>query len=120
MNCVEFFVHDDGNTKAHSEQEESIASKLGKRWKVIVFYMFYIEMIRILFFLKKCIEIVQLPHVLYAKEVQETYLKKTTQILLSCNTCGAMVSAHFPHGFNAFFMSNQHESFYQLTCVKKT
>ena len=57
---------------------------------------------------------------LYAKEVQEIYLKKTAQILLSSNMCGAMVSARFPHGFNAFFMWNQHESFYQLNCVKRT
>ena len=40
--------------------------ELGKRWKVIVFCIFYIEMI-----------IVQLPHVLYAKNIQETYLENT-------------------------------------------
>jgi hypothetical protein len=51
--------------------------------------MFYIEMITILFLHYNCIEIVQFPHVLYAKNIQEMYFFKTTQILLPHNLCGA-------------------------------
>jgi hypothetical protein len=51
--------------------------ELGKRWKI---NFFYIEMIIILFLHKNHIEIVQLPHVLYAKNVQEKYLEEIAQI----------------------------------------
>jgi hypothetical protein len=81
--------------------------------------MFYIEMITILFLHKRLIEIVQFPHVLYPKDIQEMYLEKTTQILTSCNTCGATFFVHCPHCFNAIFIWKQHESFYQHNLRKK-
>jgi hypothetical protein len=59
-------------------------------------------------------EIIQPPHVLYAKDVQEMHLENSAQILLPHNTCGATLSACFLQYFNAIFMWKQHEPFYQF------
>jgi hypothetical protein len=81
--------------------------------------MFYIEMISILFLHYKYIEVVQLPHVVYAKNIQDTDLEKTVQILLPRNAYGTTFSARFPYCFNAFFVWKQHEPFYQHNLCKK-
>jgi hypothetical protein len=50
---------------------------------------------------------------------QETYLEETAWILLTYNTCGAMLSTSFPHYFNVFFMWKQHNPFYEGNLCKK-
>jgi hypothetical protein len=100
----------------------ALVDKVGTWYKMEGNYFLHVlhRMKTILFLHKKHIEIVQLLHVLYAKNVQEIYLEKIAQILLPRNTCGAMLSTHFSHCFNAFFMWKQNECFYQCNLCKKT
>jgi hypothetical protein len=42
--------------------------KLGRKWNLIVFCMYYIQIDIVLFLYKICIEIIQVPYVLYVKD----------------------------------------------------
>jgi hypothetical protein len=59
------------NSSMILKTSKGVYLEFGKRWKIIIFCMLYIEKITILFLHKECIEILQLPHGLYARRTRD-------------------------------------------------
>jgi hypothetical protein len=95
--------------------------ELGRRRKETVFCMFYIEIIIILFLHKKCIEIVQLPHVLHAKNVQKMYFESTAQKPFIHVIRVVQCFLHVFHNVSMHFQcENSTNPSINVICVKKT